>query len=89
MITLFDILFVPDIAIKLGKRDVSELSPTDIAIEVLSNFYLYFLGSRQTEKFLGAIVESEFCLLISVCILQALDQIDNFLKGEGDSYAEC
>ncbi|WVZ23840.1 hypothetical protein V8G54_002384 [Vigna mungo] len=50
--TIFDILFVPDIAIKLGKRDVSELSPTDIAIE-------------------------------------ALDQIDNFLKREGDSYAEC
>jgi len=57
---------VPDIAIKLGKRDVSELSPTDIAIEVLSNFYLYFLGSRQTEKFLGAIVESEFCILMLI-----------------------
>ncbi|ESW31753.1 hypothetical protein PHAVU_002G264800 [Phaseolus vulgaris] len=41
-----------NIAIKLGKRDVSELSPTDIAIE-------------------------------------ALEQIDNFLKGEGGSYAEC
>ncbi|KAG5000184.1 hypothetical protein AAZX31_08G139900 [Glycine max] len=41
-----------NIAIKLGKRDVSELSPTDIAIE-------------------------------------ALEQIDNFLKGEGGRYAEC
>ncbi|KAH1251116.1 Shikimate kinase 1, chloroplastic [Glycine max] len=40
------------IAIKLSKRDVSELSPTDIAIE-------------------------------------ALEQIDNFLKGEGGGYAEC
>lgn len=34
------VLFVTDIAIKLGKRDVSELSPTDIAIEVLHNFCL-------------------------------------------------
>ncbi|KAL5188466.1 Shikimate kinase 1, chloroplastic [Glycine soja] len=41
-----------NIAIKLSKRDVSELSPTDIAIE-------------------------------------ALEQIDNFLKGEGGGYAEC
>ncbi|TKY60350.1 Shikimate kinase 1 [Spatholobus suberectus] len=41
-----------NIAIKLGKRDVSELSPTAIAIE-------------------------------------ALEQIDSFLKGEGGCYAEC
>ncbi|XP_020206867.1 shikimate kinase 1, chloroplastic [Cajanus cajan] len=41
-----------NIAMKLGKRDVSELSPTDIAIE-------------------------------------ALEQIDYFLKGEGGFYAEC
>ncbi|KAK7399473.1 hypothetical protein VNO78_10656 [Psophocarpus tetragonolobus] len=41
-----------NIAIKLGKRDVSELSPTDIAIE-------------------------------------ALEQIEKFLKGEGGYYVEC
>ena len=92
-------LSVTEIAIKLSKRDVSELSPTDIAIEVLSNFCLMpflltpFRRLQANWKVPGAEVESNFCidayLMLSRCILQALEQIDNFLKGEGGGYAEC
>jgi len=57
-----------DIATKLGRKDASDLSPTEIAIEVLHNFCLMpltpfqFVSFWQTGMFTDAKAESKFCI---------------------------
>lgn len=73
-----------DIAVKLGHKDVSSLTPVTIAIEVSPSVSLTHTSAQWLDIFTHVSLLKYSSANLDLLSCQALEQIEGFLKEEDD-----